>query len=97
MSVNTYISSNAPISKFNHTVVLKADSGAINHYFKKEDMAILNKVHKVSHKKTVQLPNSTNISVTHQGLLPLSNKLPDAAKMVQILPDLTNCSLLSIG
>ena len=45
-SVNTYISSNAPISKVNYTVVLKADSGATNHYFKKEDMAILNKVKK---------------------------------------------------
>ena len=39
-SVNTNTSSNVPISKLNHTVVLKADSGATNHYFKKEDMAI---------------------------------------------------------
>ena len=96
-SVNTYISSNAPISKVNYTVVLKADSGATNHYFKKEDMTILNKVKKITHTKTVQLPNSTNIPVTHQGLLPLSNELSDAAKTVQILPKLTNCSLLSIG
>ena len=81
----------------NKTVVLKADSGATNHYFKIDNMAVLDKVQKNSHKKNIQLPNSTNIPVTHEGLLPLSNKLSDAAKTVQILPKLTNCSLLSIG
>ena len=39
-SVNTYNSSNAPHSTTNKTVVLKADSGANNHYFKIEDMAV---------------------------------------------------------
>ena len=81
----------------NKTVVLKADSGATNHYFKIDNMAVLDKVQKNSHKKNIQLPNITNIPVTHEGLLPLSNKLSDAAKTVQILPKLTNCSLLSIG
>ena len=96
-SVNTYNSSNAPHSTTNQTVVLKADSGVTNHYFKIDDMAVLNTVQKISHKKNVQLPNFTNISITHEGLLPLSNELLDAAKTVQILLKLTNYSLLSIG
>ena len=45
----------------------------------------------------VQLPDSTNIRVIHQGMLPLPNVLSDAAKTVQVLPNLSNSSLLSIG
>ena len=97
ISFNTYNSSNAPFSTPKHSVVLKADSSASNHYFKLDDAAVLDNVQRISQPKNVQLPNSTNISVTHQGLLPLSNVLSDAAKTVHILPALTNYSLLSIG
>ena len=96
-SINTYNSFNAPNSTNNQTVVLKADSGATNHYFKVDNINVLTKVQKISHKKNVTLPNSTSISVTHEGLLPISNELSDAAKTVQVLPNLTNCSLLSTG
>ena len=66
-SINTYNSFNAPHSTNNQTVVLKADSGATNHYFKLDNMTVLTKVQKISHKKNAKLPNSTSISVTHEG------------------------------
>ena len=50
-SVNTYNSSNAPHSTTNQTVVLKADSGVTNHYFKIDNMAVLNKVQKFHTRK----------------------------------------------
>ena len=96
-SVNTYITSHAPKINSNTSVVIKADSGATNHYFRIEDINVLNKVQKMEHTKYVKLPNSSNIIVTHQGMLPFTNEISDAAKTVQILPQLTNCSLLSIG
>ena len=97
-SINAYpISSHAHDSTQKISVILKADSGATNHYFKVSDMKILQQIQKLKHKKFVELPDSTNINVTHQGLLPLPNILSDAAKTAQILPNLSNSSLLSIG
>ena len=45
----------------------------------------------------VQLSDSTNIGVTHQGILLLSYVLSNAVKTAQVLPNLSKSSLLSIG
>ena len=78
-------------------MILKADTGATNHYFRLRDISILKNITKCSNNKSVQLPNSNSIDITHQGVLPISNKLSMKAKTAHIISKLINSSLLSLG
>ena len=75
----------------------KADTGTSQHYFKNTDPAIINKLQKVPHITDIQLPDNSTIETSHVGILLLHQSLANRAKQVQILPKLTNTSLLSIG
>ena len=46
---------------------------------------------------TIKLPNSTLITATEKGYIPLHSSLNEAATQVKIIPQLTNSSFLSIG
>ena len=75
----------------------KADTGASQHYFKNTDAAIINKIQKVPCITDIQLPDNSTIDTSHVGILPLHQSLINRAKQVQVLPKLTNSSLLSTG
>ena len=78
-------------------VIAKADTGASKHYFKPTDATVITNVTPTTTSPEIQLPNNTTISATHIGTLPLSTKLTKQAQQVQILPQLSHTSLLSIG
>ena len=81
----------------NFHTILKADSGATQHYLKQEDSVILENYTKINNGPTVSLPNNTTIQATHRGTLPLPSAISTAAMTAHTFPHLKNTSLLSIG
>ena len=79
------------------TIAIKADTGASQHYFKLEDRHLLTNVKPVTQSSNIHLPNNTCIQATEQGHATLHQSLPPQATTVQIVPKLTNSSLISIG
>ena len=76
---------------------LKADSGATNHYIKPIHERYLISVEHVHNGPLVRLPNNEQLPITKKGLLPLPTVPSQRAQQANILPLLTNSSLLSIG
>ena len=62
------------------TVIAKAYSGATSHYWRKTDAHTLQDVKTTFHGATVQLPDSSTISATAVGRLPLPDSLNVSAK-----------------
>ena len=94
-NVNSNKLTSSSVAQHN-SVVLKANTGASRHYFRKQDTSILKNVTKIKNGAKVHLPNNAVLESMMKGTLPfpgLSNK----ATEVQILPTLTNTSLLSVG
>ena len=52
---------------------------------------------KIRNGPTVSLPDSSAMSTTETGILPLNNLLPTMAKTGNVFSGLTNSSLLSIA
>ena len=75
--------------------VVKADSGASKHYFRIQDVALLDNVKSAS-GPTVFLPNNEALQATKEGNLPIP-QLSNNGKKAHIIPTLTNTSLLSLG
>ena len=78
-------------------IVVKADSGASRHYFKPQDKCVLLNCKPTSHSSSIHLPDNSIITSTETGVLPSLPSVTQPAKTVQVLPGLTNASLLSIG
>ena len=71
--VDSHLSSN------NNIVIAKGDSGALAHYWRDQDKAILQNIHPDTIVK-VMLPNAEPISSTLKGTIPLSSKLTSKTK-----------------
>jgi hypothetical protein len=79
-------------------LIVKADSGASNHYFrKKKDQHIIWNLKTTPFGPAVLLPDSTAIHATHSGQLPLHPSFSEKATTAHVLAGITNASLLSIG
>ena len=76
--------------------IAKGDTGATSHYWTENDKGILENIKK-DKGHSVQLPDSTMISSTEQGELPLSNLLSTKATKTAILPKLKSANLISLG
>ena len=74
----------------------KGDSAASHHYWRQEDSRVLSDIFEKPGPSVV-IPNNSTIDVTHQGNLPLSNKLSPTARNAMILPGLKSVSLVLIG
>lgn len=79
------------------SLIAKLDSGASQHFFKKEHEIFLKNVTAIDKGPTVQLPDKNTISATHLGTIPLHLNLQPSSTEAFILPQPTNKSLLSIG
>ena len=79
-----------------YNIISEGDSGASTHYWQEADAACLTNVRPYN-KPSVILPDSDTIAPLKKGVLPLSSKLPIAAKMTTVLPYLKNSSLISLG
>ena len=79
-----------------NSILLKADTGASRHYFRQQDAIILNNIKKVANGVKVHLLNNDILESNMTGTLPIPG-LSTTAKEVQVLPSLTNTSLLSVG
>ena len=78
--------------------ILKADSGASDHYIKSDHMTYLKKVTNLHNTTTpINLPNNTILHPSHKGELPFAPQLSNESKIAKIVPGLTNASLFSIG
>ena len=77
-------------------ITLKADSGATSHYIRPEEASILTNVKNVNGPNVYQ-PDQTTLKITKQGTLNLSPEFGIEAQEANILPGLSNASLLSIG
>ena len=77
--------------------VLKADTGASQHYIKYTDKKYLTNYSVIKTNQTIMLPNGTQIPSTVQGHLPLPQSLNQSTTLAKVLPALRNTSLLSIG
>ena len=75
---------------------LKVDTGASQHYIKKDDKKYLQNCTASSRKNSIFLPDGHTITSTYQGQLPLPSHLAAKTKVAKVLPSLHN-SLLSIG
>ena len=78
------------------TIIAKEDSGALNNYWRTEDMTVLTNVKKNREKTTVQLPNNETISTTRTGNIPLASSLSSPAKRAHIFDVLHSASLISL-
>jgi hypothetical protein len=76
-------------------VIAKGDSAATNHYWRLRDKDVLTDVQENT-STTVILPDSTTISSTHNGQLPIPS-LSKMARNATILPHLKSASLISLG
>ena len=83
--------------KCNKSVIIKAGTGASRHYFKVEDKHISRNIKKTDNPPEMQLPDNTTVTAVEQGALFLHKKLTPQAQSTQIIPAITNSSLLSIG
>ena len=77
------------------THLLKADSGASQHYIRPQDLDILQNVQQIA-GPSVYLPDMTKITATQCGSLPIPNLSPTACK-AHVFPRLQSASLLSLG
>jgi len=78
-----------------YTPVLKADSGATSNYIRVKDSKYISDITRFNGPLVYQ-PDKTTLKISQRGSLNLSNKLTTANK-ANILPGLTNSSLLSVG
>ena len=78
-------------------VIEKDDSGATSHYWRKTDTHTLLDVQATSHGATVQLPDSSTISVTAVGRLPLPASLTLSATNTHVFDDLHSAYFISLG
>ena len=78
------------------SILLKADTGASRHYVRTTDTNILDNIQQNRNSIKVYLSNNDVFKSNMTGLIPVSG-LSKSAKEAQILPSLTNTSLLSIG
>ena len=76
---------------------IKADSGAAKTYLKLAHMTYLKKVTKLLDPQDIYLPTNTSLTHTHTGALDFRPKLLDEAQQAQVVPDLSNSLLFSIG
>ena len=79
----------------NKSIICKADSGATKTYLKPTDQNILQNINKVINGPTVDIPHGENMKTI--STLPLHNLLSAAAKQGNVLEELSNSTLLSIG
>ena len=78
-------------------VIEQTESGATSHYCRKTDAHTLLDVQATSHSTTVQLPDSSTISATASGRLPLPASLTASATNTCVFCDLHSASLISLG
>lgn len=78
------------------TVTLKADTGTTNHYIQPTEHTFLRQVQHSKHPVQVHLPNHTIRCNEKDGLLSIPT-INAQAQRANILPALTNLSLLLIG
>ena len=88
-------SSNSPTSFL--SFILKADSGASQHFVRLQDALKLKDVHPITNGPAAKLPNNTLIKTTSKGYLSYPDCLSSNAKAALIYPALKNASLLFIG
>ena len=79
-----------------HTVA-KADTGASKHYFTPMDKSILQDIKLLPKSSSIHLPNNHTIHATETGQLAIHPSITSIASKVQVLPQLKNSSLISIG
>ena len=78
-------------------IIAKADTGVSNHYFRTKDIKALLNIKPHTNGPSVLLPDSTTISATAHGTLPLHPSLTPQSTLSHIFDNLTNSSLISIG
>ena len=86
----------APTQNDADVIAMKADSGATSHYIRPQDTSFLQNIQTFNGPKVFQ-PDKTTLSITHRGLLNLPHQLSLQSKIANILPGLSNSSLLSVG
>ena len=77
-------------------VIVKGDSGATSHYWRKQDKDCLEQVENAP-GPTVTLPNNETITSTARGRLPLHGSLSSKATTTSILLNLQSSSLILLG
>ena len=77
------------------TVIAKGDSAATNHYWALRDTMVLDDVRDDTNGPTVILPDTSTLTATKKGRLPIPNLSPQARKTA-IFDNLQN-SLISLG
>ena len=78
-------------------VIAKGDSAASNHYWRLNDMEVLDNVH-ACNGPTVTLPDNSTIHSTAVGLLPLpTDVFSKAARNTAVFNNLQSSSLISLG
>ena len=77
--------------------VAKADTSASKHYFAPRDKRTLWHIKKLTSSPNIHLPNNETIQATEIGKLHIHSSLTELASQVQILPQLKNSLLVSIG
>ena len=75
---------------------MKADSGASKYFVKEDEKMILSSIQEDT-STVVILPNKMELNTSTVGTLPLSPALTPKAVKANVLPGMTNSSLLSIG
>ena len=75
---------------------MKANSGTSKHFVKENEKDVLSSMRE-DNCMSVVLPNKMELNSNIVGTLPLSSTLTSQAVQANILPGMTNNSLLSIG
>ena len=83
-----------PVKTF---ITAKLDSGASKHYFRPCDTAALTTIKRISNGPSIGLPDGRQLQIQHKGSLPLPNIVDKRAGDVNIVPQLSSASLLSVG
>ena len=78
-------------------IIVKADSGASNNYWRTEYHLFLTDINYTHNGSTVQLPNNAIMSVTHTGHIPVSISLSPHEKNVHVFDVLHSALLASLG
>ena len=77
--------------------IVKGDSGASTHFFRKEDKDCLQDLRPNTSSPSVTLPDKTTLTPTHTGTLKISPHLSTRAQTATVLPGLKSSSLISMG
>ena len=77
--------------------IMKADTGASNHFTKPDHESFLKNLSKLKGGPVAYLPDTTRITASKAGQLSLSRRLSDKSQRALVYPELKNESLLSIG